>query len=78
MLNVTFTQKGSVITATIDLAQRHHTSAGGKSIIIASSGGNQIIGTAEYEGKACPIKLGLNCFLQYASGKGPAEVKIIS
>lgn len=54
--NVTVTVTGTKATIEIDLSQTHGTSSTGKSIIVATTNGNQLIpGTAD-------IRIGLNVY----------------
>jgi hypothetical protein len=55
MKNVVMAVKGSILTITVDLAQNFGASSTGKSIIIASSEGNQNVPNSE-------AKVGLNIF----------------
>ena len=56
MQNVNATVKGNTLTITVDLSQRIGPSSTGKTIIVASSGGN-----ANVAGHA-GVKFGLNVF----------------
>jgi len=56
MKNVKASVKGSILTLTIDLAEKGETSASGKSLVVASTHGN-------VELKDAPgVKVGLNIF----------------
>jgi hypothetical protein len=56
MLNIKTSVKGKILTITVDLSKEHGTSGSGKSTIIASTQGNQLIeGTKD-------IKFGLNIY----------------
>ena len=56
MKNIEMKVEGNTLTITVDLSQRYGKSSSGKSIIIASSEGNQAIpGNAD-------IKIGLNVY----------------
>ena len=56
MKNIEMKVEGSKLTITVDLSQRYGKSSSGKSIIIASSEGNQAIPDNE------DIKIGLNVY----------------
>jgi hypothetical protein len=55
--NVTITVKGDTATITIDLSHRGKPSSSGKSIIVASTGGNQAIPGTD-------VILGLNAYVK--------------
>lgn len=57
MTNVKTSVKGNVLTITIDLSERHGPSASGKTIMIASTQGNQKL-EPPHEG----ISFGLNVY----------------
>lgn len=50
MTNVTSEQKGSILTLTIDLSKAQGPTKSGKSIMIATSGGNEEIAPGIYMG----------------------------
>lgn len=54
MKNVETTREGSILTIKIDLDKEHGRSKSGKTIIIATTSGNQVIDDNVY--------LGLNCY----------------
>ena len=54
MKNVDMKKEGTILTIKIDLSETHGPSKTGKTIIIASTGGNVDVG----EG----VKLGINCY----------------
>ena len=56
MKNIEMNVEGNKLTITVDLSQRYGKSSSGKSIIIASSEGNQAIPGNE------EIKIGLNVY----------------
>ena len=56
MKNIEMNVEGNKLTITVDLSQRYGKSSSGKSIIIASSEGNQAIPGNE------DIKIGLNVY----------------
>lgn len=56
MKNIEMKVEGNKLTITVDLSQRYGKSSSGKSIIIASSEGNQAIPGNE------DIKIGLNVY----------------
>ena len=56
MKNIEMKVEGNTLTITVDLSQRYGKSSSGKSIIIASSEGNQAIPGNE------DIKIGLNVY----------------
>ena len=56
MKNIEMNVEGNKLTITVDLSQRYGKSSSGKSIIIASSEGNQAIPDNE------AIKIGLNIY----------------
>lgn len=56
MKNITMTTKGNTLTIVVDLSKNYGTSTSGKSLIIASSEGNQSIPDTD------GIKLGLNIY----------------
>lgn len=56
MKNMEIKVEGDILTITVDLSQRFGKSSSGKSIIIASSEGNQALPGAE------EIKIGLNVY----------------
>ena len=56
MKNIEMKVEGSKLTITVDLSQRYGKSSSGKSIIIASSEGNQALPSNE------DIKIGLNVY----------------
>jgi hypothetical protein len=56
MQNVSYEKKGNILTITVDLSKNSGPSASGKSIVIASSKGNQIIDPEK------KIYLGLNVY----------------
>jgi hypothetical protein len=55
MKNITMSTKGTTLTITVDLSQDFGASSSGKSIIVASSEGNQSIPGTD-------VKLGLNIY----------------
>ena len=59
MKNVKIDVKGNVMTITCDLTEKGETSASGKSIVIASTQGNQSVGTGK-GGEV--VKVGLNVY----------------
>ncbi len=56
MKNIEMTTEGNILTITVDLSQRFGKSSSGKSIIVASTEGNQSIPGNE------EIKIGLNVY----------------
>ena len=56
MLNVVHKTKADILTITVDLSEDHGRSASGKSVVVASTQGNQPIG----DGKG--TKFGLNIY----------------
>lgn len=56
MVNMTMKVKGSILTIEVDLSQENGASASGKSIVIATTGGNQDVPGAE------GVKIGLNIY----------------
>ena len=56
MKNIDMKVEGNKLTITVDLSERYGKSSSGKSIIIASSEGNQAIPSNE------DIKIGLNIY----------------
>lgn len=59
MQNVGITVKDNIMTIRVDLKQNQGKSKSGKTEIIASTQGNQVVQTTA-DGKV--IKLGLNCY----------------
>ena len=59
MKNVQIEVKGNKLTLTCDLNEKGETSASGKSIVIASTQGNQSVGTGK---GAEVVKVGLNVY----------------
>ena len=59
MKNVEYKQQGNKLINTVDLEQEHGPSASGKTIIIASTEGNQTVGKNP---KGQPVVLGLNIY----------------
>lgn len=57
MNNVKMTQKGNILTIEIDTSIRGNTSTSGKSIIVASTGGNVSVPGNEN------VKIGINCYV---------------
>lgn len=57
MLNVNYKVTGSTLTIVVDLSERHGQSASGKTIIIASTQGNQKVGD-----KFPEVSFGLNVY----------------
>jgi hypothetical protein len=57
MENLTMSQKGNILTIEIDISKRGNKSTSGKSIIVASTGGNIAVPGNEH------VKLGLNCYV---------------
>jgi len=55
--NVKYDVKGKVLTISVDLSERHGASGSGKSIIIASTGGNLKLGAPHDK-----ISFGLNVY----------------
>ena len=58
--NVEVVVKGKVLTITIDLAAEGHPSASGKTLTIATTGGNQVISGADHS--KGEVKLGVNVY----------------
>ncbi|NCD08750.1 MAG: hypothetical protein EOL98_04860 [Negativicutes bacterium] len=58
MKNIEMNVEGKKLTITVDLSQRYGKSSSGKSIIIASSEGNQAITEND------DIKIGLNVYIK--------------
>jgi hypothetical protein len=56
MENIKMSQKDHILTIEIDLSKRGKTSTSGKSVIVASTGGNIAIEGTE-------VKIGLNCYV---------------
>lgn len=56
MQNIKMTQEGDILTIRIDVSERHGKSASGKSVTIASTGGNISVPGNE------SIKIGINCY----------------
>ena len=56
MKNIEMTTEGNILTITVDLSQRFGKSSSGKSVIVASTEGNQSIPGNE------EIKIGLNVY----------------
>lgn len=72
MDNIKATLKGNKLHLEIDLSERLGDSSSGKSVIIASTGGNVALG--EMEGVAVgedqvDISLGLNCYIKKGKKK---------
>ena len=63
MKNVEMTQEGDILTIKVDLSKEFGPSSSGKTIIIASTEGNQPIPGKE------DIKIGLNIYRKKQSGK---------
>lgn len=59
MKNVTYEQKGTKLVITVDLEQEQGPSASGKTILIASTEGNQTVGKNK---NGQPVVLGLNLY----------------
>lgn len=57
MTNVDMKLNGNILTLTIDLAQRNGDSESGKTVIVATSSGNQRI-----PGAAPKLRIGLNIY----------------
>jgi hypothetical protein len=57
MLNVKTQVQGTILTITVDLSERHGPSSSGKTIIIASTQGNQKVGDP-----SANISFGLNVY----------------
>ena len=57
MQNIKMSQKGNILTVEIDISQRGNVSSSGKSILVASTGGNVSVPGAE------PVKIGINCYV---------------
>ena len=62
MFNTTVTVKGDEVTITANLKQQGKPSSTGKSMVIASSEGNQVIAGAVVAGK--PVYIGLNIYVK--------------
>lgn len=60
MYNITTKTKGSILTIEVDLSKRGKLSASGKSIQVASTGGNVLIEGTEN------VKMGLNIYVPAA------------
>ena len=57
MRNIKIDTKGNLLTITIDLSQKGLISKSGKSLVIASTEGNQAVGTEKGQ-----FFLGVNCY----------------
>lgn len=57
MKNIEMAVKGDILTIKVDLSKRFGKSGSGKSIIVASSEGNQLIESTDY-------KIGLNVYIK--------------
>jgi ABC-type dipeptide/oligopeptide/nickel transport system ATPase component len=55
--NVTAKLEGKILTITIDLSERNGASGSGKSVIVASTGGNVAIPGTD-------VKIGLNAYVK--------------
>ncbi|MDE1766542.1 MAG: hypothetical protein KGI27_09790 [Thaumarchaeota archaeon] len=59
MQNIAFNVKGSILTVTLDLAKEGGQSKSGKSTVVGSTQGNQLVHTTA-DGKR--VMLGVNCY----------------
>lgn len=58
--NITTSVDGDVLTIKIKLSERHGHSGSGKSIIVASTGGN--VSVPDYD--KADVKVGINCYVK--------------
>ncbi|MDE3023514.1 MAG: hypothetical protein KGI54_16970 [Pseudomonadota bacterium] len=56
MQNIEMKKDGNILTIKIDLSERHGKSSSGKSVVVATTGGNASVPGAE------DIKIGINCY----------------
>ncbi len=61
MKNVNMTTKGNILTITVDLSKEFGPSSTGKTIIVATTEGNQAVGMTK---TGQQIKLGINAYIQ--------------